>query len=401
MTITEQPTTGVLYAAFLPIIYRVQELSVATTTVSAALQVTVLIDGAEKEILFYDSISTTPTSIGGNLDCFFKLDMSEAAQKWLIDMEALFLTARSINASWSFYNGKIDLRIKILPYVPNYEGLLNSYPLNEGFSDTISVFGAYLTEAQTPQYLLTYTLNTPRKFLTHKPLRSEVALEDSEFLFFCCEDGLVPLSIRVTFFDNTGQIGNGVLETFLQGSETFLLVGAGALNIAEAQWTTFSGDVDVANCTYYEIALFDDSTTPISETRRYTITHNCKGYRLHFLNQFGVFDSIFLNTDIKETSATKGELFDKLRGLAVSSRSQLKLSTSRQISYDGIVGNLNDAEVQWVNELLLSPSVFLEKDGLLLPVILEDISNVTKETAQLNEMKVSFYCSNKTFSQKM
>lgn len=396
MIINSQPDTTKLQAAFEPLVYTVTEAAL-NTTISAALEVKVLVDGNQKEILYYDSINTE--TIGSDLNCHFKIDISEAVQKWLPNIESVFVAAFvSANYVASVVKGTIDTQIAIVPYLPNTEGLLVRVPFDETIPFNFQSIGAYLKETQTIDSLIPFVVSSDeQRFLTNKPIFSNIGVGEKEFLWYFNARNIAFLgAIYIRIFNKANGVIGADFFNINATADKILCMNVGPESIMSIAQGASLSDID-----YYEVRLVDADGYNITEVRKYYVQHNCNGYRLHFLNQFGFYDSVSLQTDFKENNIVKSDYFEKNRDKShVYSRSQTRLSVYSQKTYDAQITNLSDAQVSWLQELLLSPSVFWEKDGVLLPVNIEDGSNVLKQTAEINELKLSFSLSNRTFSQR-
>jgi hypothetical protein len=395
MTITAQPIDTLIHAAFGPLIITVEETAVGTISVPAALEVSVIVNGIARETLYYDAIETEISAT--DLVCRFKIDLSEVAQKWLHDSQMTFINNYNTSQLVSQSPYALSIAASITSYLPNTEGLLVKNNASTLLSTPFKTSGFYLNETESNTIINPFTATIPQKFLTNIPSVVFVTPTDKVFLY-CFNRVPTALDVVVNFYNQfnaligTGSFGFQPLQNGVS------IVAFGPSSVQNANWETTNGNVNVNDCLYYDVSIVGDTWT--SEIKRFQIDFACNGYRLHFLNKMGGYDFVFLNTDTKESMSVKSELFERL-GVGISTHRQSRLGSAGQKSHDGIAKNLSDADVIWLEELLLSPSVFWENDGQIVPIIVEDVTNVLKETAEQNQLKVSFYLSKKRYSQKL
>lgn len=121
---------------------------------------------------------------------------------------------------------------------------------------------------------------------------------------------------------------------------------------------------------YYEMQLFDNAANPASELITMTLQTECRyeTYRIHFLNRLGGFDAYNFTLRSQPTSETKRKSYTKsdnnldLNGIRydhkdngtvdynVTTRNKIKLRSDY----------LTEEENDWLQELVDSPTVYLE-----------------------------------------
>jgi hypothetical protein len=169
-----------------------------------------------------------------------------------------------------------------------------------------------------------------------------------------------------------------------------------AQSMVDNGWAV-SGDFD--NCYYYEVEIFaTKNTAPFTSQStdpfRLYLDQSChrfKTERLYWMNKFGVIDQFDFNMYSEESTSINsygyqvqpGEWIDGQYGLSVSdSEKRVNMKSAE----DRITMNtdwMKPAVQNWlVRDLYESPQVWLEVDGSLQPVILEN-----KESRQKSRFK--------------
>lgn len=152
------------------------------------------------------------------------------------------------------------------------------------------------------------------------------------------------------------------------------------------------------NATIYKMEVSDVIKT-------YVLDHECHtdATRVHFLNSLGGFDSFtFVGTE-RQSLAISGDSFDRRRPInrKFSDRGGTVLQKEAQRTLSCSSGPLTPEDMAWLEELLVSPAVYVERDDELLPVILKNGEfEVLDRQKNIHKLNVQFQLSNTNRSQR-
>jgi len=211
---------------------------------------------------------------------------------------------------------------------------------------------------------------------SNRPYQNNVMLTDG----FCFLSYFPTTAAAVTI-----QVKSYSLSTGLIASNSTTITPTGAnylqiLNVAPVGINSAFGGMIAAGVDYYTVQVG-------TSTYRFNVT--CEGkftpYILHFLNQFGGFESLILSkiskTNVEVTRSQFSQLPYRVDAYGVvswhnSNKVLNDIQTSFATGYiEKMVLNtdvLTDAQFKWLRELILSPIVYLEMSGYLVPVSIAD-----------------------------
>ena len=186
---------------------------------------------------------------------------------------------------------------------------------------------------------------------------------------------------------NTAKVNNPYKAFPTQGSR-FLRFAAGANNINQipSSQITLGGQPIINSTDYaYTIQFFNSSNTAVTEQHRFTINSTCTKYttyRIWFLNKLGGYDAFTFYRKNMFTSDVKRENFKSNLGVMGASSftytKQQRAITQYSTKIKDLVSCESDfvseAQMVWLEELITSPDVYVEKDGVLVPI------NITTST---------------------
>lgn len=139
--------------------------------------------------------------------------------------------------------------------------------------------------------------------------------------------------------------------------------------------------------------------------KTYVLDHECHtdATRVHFLNSLGGFDSFtFIGTE-RQNIAIGGDTFDRRRPInrTYKDRGATVLQKQAQRTLNCSSGPLTPEDMAWLEELLVSPAVYVERDEKLLPVVLKNGEfEVLDRQKNIHKLKVQLQLSNTTRSQR-
>ena len=124
------------------------------------------------------------------------------------------------------------------------------------------------------------------------------------------------------------------------------------------------------------------TSMPLTEQRTFVLNNHCQqGTRVHFLNRLGGYDSYtFTATEVRKLT-TENLLFERYRGhkAGVRDRGKAVQSINATETLIATTDALTTAEALWLEELLTSPNVFVQRNGENIPVIVSDGEFVTND----------------------
>lgn len=220
-------------------------------------------------------------------------------------------------------------------------------------------------------------LNHDNEPASNRPRTVQLRITDENyFIPFYVNTGLATYDVEVnngtsTYTKTITPTGNNLLHQ---------------LNIAPAAINSESAGFIASTSTGYTVTINDYV---------YNVEVVCNGfygnYHLHFMNRFGGFDTMLFNKAKRITNEVERKTWQQ---------SAYRVSASGVVSYKAgdfmhpqkqVFGSkyteklkvstdlLTDAEYQWLAELVRSPYVLLEENGVIYPVVITDSSYEFKE----------------------
>jgi hypothetical protein len=233
---------------------------------------------------------------------------------------------------------------------------------------------------------------TQKSFLTNAPRTQDVRPDTNAWLHFMTDTDVVYQLVLKTY-DASGALLStwsllNPLTDITVDANHFLRVPAGPANAGTAFGATLDSGIH-----HYTLHLEDSSANAISETFTYTINTDptkYTWYRLHFLNKMGGFDSFDFRQMSRATLDILRTLYRKHTGYEVAGAWGYDAEARGDTQYDTEVKEkllinsdwISDTEAAWLEELLTSPAVYLERaDRSLLAINLETNTYEIKQKA--------------------
>jgi hypothetical protein len=262
------------------------------------------------------------------------------------------------------------------PNVSGQIGQTYQYRIGEEYSGT-----TYLNRASGN--ITAYNFNAPlfkrrqsdltvkqNKFMTNRPSTINASLNDNIFMGvydnnFACE--------IITYNANNNVINSDSLSIM---NDKFAQLNIGVPGINEGLGSSF---ID-ASVKYYDIKSVSPSTLL---TRVYL---ECNGrydsYNLHFLNDWGMFDTAKFNLVSKLSMDIERKGFEKRDYKFGSSsvdyyannkyvESKINYQNKKDYTYKLTMNAPTDEEYVWLAELVASPQIYFEYDGNYYPVTIK------------------------------
>ena len=220
------------------------------------------------------------------------------------------------------------------------------------------------------------------KFLTDRPASGVIRYNEDAWLYANTNSGNDISKARVVTYDVNKNVLQTVefVNTFFGSSDTpseFLRFDAGTSNLNNipssgitlgAQPIIVSSGTPVA---YYTVSAILGSNE-YSNTQTYVIDNNCYknvAYRFHFLNKLGGFDSFTFYRGSNKSSRIKRSNYKKIAGDATSDATYGYNKSSRgHTTYNVDIEDnikvesdwINEETMDWLEELITSPEVYLD-----------------------------------------
>jgi len=362
------------------------------------------INGSDFATLYYTPTSNT-TSVAT-----FALNFNGVVQDFFSNLLPLPSIPEWQNPINKTNNGYLaEIQITFYSYKPNADNLLVRDPsgVNSSVSKAIN---------STVQSLTSITSTTDRQWLTSKPSSLFIQRDEhDQSAIYLNEsapqnDGIARFRLR-TFNAQGLWLKEKQLEAAkLSKGERIVIFGTGPANLSGSiPW-----DLEIASgtiqspilfeppCAYYEIDALSEGGAPLSLPIRYYFDRSlCNVYRIHFLNEYGYYDSVSVRQNIFDTFSTDSELFSS-SGDFESSVSRIRNRLYSQ-STDGFTAHFQDLtqeQVTWLKQLANTPQSFLERNNQ--PMIVQDLTNspTRNSEAPKTELILRFLSSNPKTSQR-
>jgi len=265
------------------------------------------------------------------------------------------------------------------------------------------LFDLYGSET-TATYQITFPSTTP-KFLTRVRTR-RVSLAQTDYLYFLRGAVGASSEIQVKAYNDAGtliatsQIKNNFTDAG-EKSEFLLRCPAGADNLNDITAGNLTsgtaGNVIPASTNYYTMQAIDAGSQLGSELYRFDVVEECSKYTtqyLYFLNPLGGFESVRCSMASKDKYNVSRKQFKRnnytltgntyaydttkhgITNYAVEKTKEVELNTNW----------LNEAEFEWLQDLIASPVVFLGN----IPVNITDTNyEVFDDIAGPNNLKIT------------
>ena len=205
------------------------------------------------------------------------------------------------------------------------------------------------------------------KFMTNRPNTINASLGDN--IFIGVYDNNFACDIKAYNESNTLVSTQSLTLTNTKFAQ--LNIGSKAIN------TYFSNTNINSTIKYYEVVSATDSI-------RVNLECNPKyeSYNLHFLNDWGMFDTAKFGLVSKLTMDIERKGFEK-RDYSLGSNSvtyytnnkynesKINYQNKKDYSYKLTMDAPTDAEYEWLAELVASPQIYFEKDGYYYPVTIK------------------------------
>lgn len=405
MPFTIQPTKELLQSD--KSIFFEFDLTVASSEVTPNVESELTINGSViQKNQIHHPIGAPIVGGGGSIHTYkYEIELSGRISKYFADVDNLINDRDTGGVTKSGNDTTAEFSIRVQGITDDGQGFLE-----ESGSWTTSDTKYAIKSALPPEVVQNFdafmdTIPTGlTRFFTTKPDKSKVRLDDNEYLGFWGEG--IGDTLYVESYDSNGTIITTAKKNLGKGAaKEQVVVGIGPANLAATSWD--SGGVPSTNNWHsYSIEVTEDSR---SERREYFILRdNCPYLRIHFINQYGVQDSLTV-TDFSYTREVGSEIFERglpnnyvelgdsarrlLRGIAKHRVRSIKVVECR-------LHSLQPAQYDWLTILLDSPGIMIEVDGNYAPGVLRDSTfNLDDSKKENRDLTFEILFSNPHYSQ--
>lgn len=250
------------------------------------------------------------------------------------------------------------------------------------------------------------------RLLTNRPSSGDIQFTENAYLYLnSMTSGTIDYAYIVTKDSSNATINNVKINNPYKanplGNGRFLRFSSSPNNINQISATHILGGASqpiILSTDYaYTIQFFDAGANAVTEQYRYTINSECtkyESYRIHFLNKLGGYDAFTFYKQNTFNSEIRRETFKSNLGTQTSTSHSYTAQQRAITQYntkikDTISCNSNwisEAQSLWLEELVTSPDVYVEKDGVLVPINLTN-SNYERKfvvNKHLFNLKIDF-----------
>ena len=244
------------------------------------------------------------------------------------------------------------------------------------------------------------------KYLTNRPKKANCRIDGDLLIPFVSDVSATKYGFQIIQYNASNTL-TSIFDSYEDGDGTFEMTQFAQLNIGPVAINAFladAGGTQIGSSTsYYDIKVINyDTGAVVSDIFRVYIDCNPKynPIDLHFMNQYGMFDTARfdlasrLTMDIERKSFTKK---DWRNGSASTvnylPRQETKINYGSKMNwtYKLTMNYPTDEEYVWLAELIASPQIYANfpevTDGYLMPVTIKN-TNYEYSTNQNNGLKV-------------
>jgi hypothetical protein len=257
-------------------------------------------------------------------------------------------------------------------------------------------------------------------FLSNSPAFKKVYTNEKEYVYAINRTSGDIYYFNVNTYDSAGApLGSYRIDNPYQARSLYydrMVRCPAGWNLNDISYTTLSGSAPILKSTvsYYEIYCTNYAGTITIGLKRYTPDTSCERftkYRLHFLNKLGGYDSFSFTKKSKFNSDIKRENFKANLGVLASASTFTQSKSQRAVTQ--YATNINDkvsvtsdwitsGDVAWLEELVTSPDVYVEKNGSAIPIIITASSydRQNGEDKKIFNLSIEFEYSYKRYRQR-
>jgi len=372
------------------------------------------------------SSSQDSISFPGLIDYFFEVDIQKYCQDLLepfAPLPSIFPTSTiplSTEDALFFDTFSIEVGYQ---WISPTTGLLEDAP-GVDISNEFYVFSAALQHQFSTQMNLVpftgvaYGADTNR--ISNSPNPKKVCANDNEYISIIQDDLQAINGIRIEFFDETGALIGFMLSfTGAQPNASQFTVNVGLNGISNLvaldgffpPFTTFGS---------YNVQFGYITVSPgpsyafLAQTEKYVynVQNDCcenKTLRLHWMNLLGGPDSYTFKYDKDLILSTSYDTGEKALNWGIGSANphnisdigKMKLKSEGVTAYNVTSDILTNSKALWLSEILTSPKVYAEIDGVFVPVVIDKTNQSISRREGKIRMNITAILANDLIIQRM
>ena len=361
LTITAQPapTIGVV-SGYAPILYTLEATTLYPNPpiIKAKVYINNVVFGSEL-------VQTYLSEAGGTYT--FEFDISERIQRYLsntdtFNLGGLATVIPAVGESNEGFAKRCEFYVKFNEWQAS--GATGIYELSAFSADSNPLFAVNLAANQniTEVSMQDYISILPIKFMTNSPTMQAIGLNDYAYLSTWYLDGYNRQRIKFSMYTESGA-GAGIITqdvaTGTLGENRVIRFSTG---------TAYLGTItSLALVAYYDFWLEGEAApgvwVRVSEIRTYHILRHCQGDAIHFLNVWGVDDSVRFKDSVGEVAISKQSLSQSYGGYpTASARGRMVLNSqgARRLTYSDQVA---DVDLPYYYELANTVEAYIVRVG--------------------------------------
>lgn len=255
------------------------------------------------------------------------------------------------------------------------------------------------------------TSNT-KKFLTNKPTSINIGSSEKEYLYGISSTSGDCYYAAIATYDSAGTIlgvyyNTNPYQAITTDAMKFFRLAVGTADLAGGAWVAsvpYSLPIISASVAYYKVHMVKYNGTQTSIDQTYVITDQCtktSTTRLFFMNKLGGYDAFTFKHKQKHGVDITRSNFKKPQGVwsviggnisflyGNTDRAITQYDTSLKDTITIVSDWITEAESDWLEELLTSPDVYVEKSGVNVPINIVASSYERKQQATAKTINIT------------
>ena len=270
-------------------------------------------------------------------------------------------------------------------------GLLEDMGISADTSSTFTVVSSTTQHAESPNLFYYFgTIGfTNGHCLTKSSRDISICADDNTYLTYIMPNSTTT-GMEVKLYDSSDTLlSQGIARKDLPTTHSLASMNVGVASLAATTYIAGTPNFADPNLSYYTVTF----GTPVNlmpwvlvrhtDIFTFTINGGCCGrasLRFHWLNLLGGVDSYTFNSEKDYQIKTNSETGRKSLTWAIGSIDPFPVSDFGGFKYNSQASSsfklrskyLSNADSTWLQDLLVSPKVYVDLDGQLVPVIIED-----------------------------
>jgi hypothetical protein len=382
LTITAQPapTIGVV-SAYAPILYTIE----ATTAYPnpPLIKAKVYVNG----VVFGTEMPQTYLSEAGGVYTF-EFDISERVQRYLSNTDTFNLggLAGVIPAADESNEG-FAKRCEFYVQFDQWDasGATGIYETTAFTDDSNALYAVNLAANQyiSEDDMQFYISVLPIKFMTNSPTAQAIGTNDYAYLSTWYLDGYSDQRIRFRLYDSSSTLVATITQTVATGALGFNRV------IRFPSGTAYLSTItSLSGIAFYDFCIQGEAAPSVwivvSEVRTYHIMRDCQENVIHFLNVWGVDDSVRFKDYVGDANIAKQSLSQTYAGYPLASargRAVLNSQGQRRLAF---TDEVPDVHLPYYYELANTVEAYIVRVGAAayIAVDIESVSDFPLESTE-------------------